>query len=166
MHPERPGLEGFGGNALFIPLCNGDRVQEPVGATLVGDVFRAVGEHDDTVDGMPVPVLGAGELPQIDFGESRGLGHDLPLLYERPHGGDKRWGGVSPQLSAAVIAFWGAVGESSVGSMWGVGLSRDGDNERAAVSEADPAFRLFKTGPVDWTAWEQPSCAVKVCAWA
>ena len=34
-----------------------------------------------------------------------------------------------------------------------VDVSQDGDNERAAVSEADPAFRLFKTGPVDSTAW-------------
>ena len=30
-----------------------------------------------------------------------------------------------------------------------VDLLQDDDNQRAAVSEADPAFRLFKTGPVD-----------------
>jgi len=40
--------------------CNGDRVQVPVGAALFGDVFRAVGEQDDTVDEMAVPVLGVG----------------------------------------------------------------------------------------------------------
>jgi hypothetical protein len=45
------------------------------------------------------------------------------------------------------------VAESSAGSMSEVGLSRDGDNERAAVSEADPAFRLFKTGPVGSREW-------------
>jgi hypothetical protein len=35
------------------------------------------------------------------------------------------------------------------GSMLRVDVSQDGGNQRAAVGEADPAFRLFKTVPVD-----------------
>ena len=58
-----------------------DRIEKPVGAAFVGDVFRAVGEKDIAVDAVPVPVFGAGELPEIGFAEFRGLRHDVPLSF-------------------------------------------------------------------------------------
>ena len=48
--------------ALHATLRERDLVEKPVGAALVGDVFRAVGEEYVPVDPVPVAVLGAAEL--------------------------------------------------------------------------------------------------------
>ena len=41
-------------------LCDGNDVQQPVGAALVGDVLCAIGIQDRAIDAVAIPVLRAG----------------------------------------------------------------------------------------------------------
>ena len=77
MHPEPPELERFGGDALVIALREGDVIEQPVRSALLGDIFRTVRIQDLAHEGMAVPCLGAGELPQVVGGEGFfRVGHD------------------------------------------------------------------------------------------
>jgi hypothetical protein len=66
---ERPKLESFGGDSFFVPPRDRDGVEKPIGSAGVGDVLRTIGEDNLAVDGMAIPVLAAGELAEIAFGE-------------------------------------------------------------------------------------------------
>jgi len=43
-----------------VLLCDGNDVQQPVGAALVGDVLCAIGIQDRAIDAVAIPVLRAG----------------------------------------------------------------------------------------------------------
>jgi len=64
-----PDLELFAGNAGIMLLGDCDDVEQPVSAALVGKELCAVGEKDCAIDAVAIPVLGAGELAELNFGE-------------------------------------------------------------------------------------------------
>jgi hypothetical protein len=45
-----------------VGLDDGDFIEKPVGSSLIGKEFGAVGEKGVPVDAVPVPVFGTGEL--------------------------------------------------------------------------------------------------------
>ena len=47
-------------------LGNCDDVEQPVSAALVGKELCAVGIQDCAIDAVAIPVLGAGELAELD----------------------------------------------------------------------------------------------------
>jgi hypothetical protein len=75
---ELPRLKPRGGDAFVRSLKKGDGIEKPVSSSLVGNVFPTVGKRDSGVQGMRVPMLAAGEVPEIGFGKFRGLRHGLP----------------------------------------------------------------------------------------
>ena len=77
-----PDLKLFGRDPRIVRLDQSDFIEKPVGARLIGEVFRAVCEQDVSVDAVPVPGLGAGELIKIGFGELRLRCHAVPLRFE------------------------------------------------------------------------------------
>ena len=50
-------------------LCDSNDVEQPVSAALVGKELSAVGIQDCAIDAVAIPVLGAGELAELRFGE-------------------------------------------------------------------------------------------------
>ena len=64
-----PDLELFAGNAGVMLLGNCDDVEQPVSAALVGKELCAVREEYRVIDAVAIPVLGAGELAELNFGE-------------------------------------------------------------------------------------------------
>ena len=77
-----PDLERFAGDRLLEALRDRDGIEEPIGAAFVSDVFGAVGTKDLAVDAEPVPVFGAGELPEIFFAKLSCFRHYGPLSLE------------------------------------------------------------------------------------
>jgi hypothetical protein len=59
-------------------LGNGDFVEEPIGASGIGHVFDAIGESHAVDEAVAIPMLAAGELPQIGFGECLRVRHGIP----------------------------------------------------------------------------------------
>lgn len=64
-------------NPRFIPLREGDFIQEPIRSGGVGDIFHAIGEQDCAVQTVPVLVLAAGKLLEVGCGECRSLRHRM-----------------------------------------------------------------------------------------
>ena len=60
---ERPDLKLGLGQRLVVGLDDGDFVQEPVRASVVGNVSSAVCVDDSGIDRMPVPVLRGADRP-------------------------------------------------------------------------------------------------------
>ena len=77
-----PDLELFARNAGVMLLGNGDDVEQPVSAALVGKELCAVREEYRAVDAVAIPVLGAGELAELNFGECCCVRHIMPLFVE------------------------------------------------------------------------------------
>ena len=69
---QLPDLEFLGGDLLLAALREGDLVEQPIGAALIGDVFGAVGEQDVAHQPVAVPVLAAGELAELMVGQPGG----------------------------------------------------------------------------------------------
>ena len=61
---QLPDLEFLARNRFLEALREGDLVEQPVGAALVGDVFGAVGKEDPAHQAVAVPMFAAGELRQ------------------------------------------------------------------------------------------------------
>jgi len=64
-----PDLEFFAGNASIMLLGDCDDVEQPISAALAGKELSAVGIKNCAVDAVAIPVLGAGELAELNFGE-------------------------------------------------------------------------------------------------
>jgi hypothetical protein len=64
-----PDLELFAGNASVMLLRDCDDVEQPVSAALIGKELCAVREEYRAIDAVSIPVLGAGELAELNFGE-------------------------------------------------------------------------------------------------
>ena len=47
---ERPHLKFFGGNALVVGLGEGDFIEQPVSAAVIGDMLGPVRENDFAVE--------------------------------------------------------------------------------------------------------------------
>ena len=62
---ELPDLEFFGGDVLVVGLNQSDFVKKPIGSAVFGDILRAFGVENTSVDGMPVPLFGSGELREV-----------------------------------------------------------------------------------------------------
>ena len=77
-----PDLEFFAGNASIMLLRDCDDVEQPISATLVGKELCAVGIQDCAIDAVAIPVLGAGELAELNFGECCCVRHVMPLFLE------------------------------------------------------------------------------------
>lgn len=60
---ERPHLKFLGGKAPVAAPGEGDFVEQPVSAALLGDILRAVGVEHIPDKGMRAPMFTAGELP-------------------------------------------------------------------------------------------------------
>ena len=69
LHGQLPELEFFGCNGFLEALRERDLVEKPIGAGLVGDVFRAIGEEDASHQAVAMPLLAAAELRQLGAGE-------------------------------------------------------------------------------------------------
>src|ERR1035438_1587089 len=82
---ELPDLELFDGDAFVMLLRDSDNVQQPVGPALVGDVLCAVREQYRAIDAMPIPVLRACELAELNFGECCCVRHVMPLFRSEEH---------------------------------------------------------------------------------
>ena len=76
---ELPDLEGFGCD-FANGLREGDLIEQPVGSAAFGDVLCAVGVEHVACDAVAMPLLRAGELAEIGFGECV-LIHVLLLVY-------------------------------------------------------------------------------------
>jgi hypothetical protein len=81
MYGEIPDLKFLGGNSLVVGLNDHDFVQKPIRSTVLGDVLRAVGVENVSVDPVPIPVFAAGELREVTFAESVHR-HVAPLSFE------------------------------------------------------------------------------------
>ena len=79
-HVEFPDLKRLTTNRLVVALSDGDFVEQPVGAALVGDVFGAVGEQNVSVEGVPVPMLATGKLAEFGFAEFCCRRHECLLV--------------------------------------------------------------------------------------
>jgi hypothetical protein len=102
-----PDLELFAGNASIMLLGDCDDVEQPVSAALVGKELCTVCEKDCAIDAVAIPVLGACELAELNFGECCCVRHVMPLFLKvTPTAGQERHKNAAEQ-SAAVIAFWG-----------------------------------------------------------
>ena len=86
-----PDLEFLAGNSGVMLLGNCDDVEQPESATLVRKELCAVGVQDCAIDAMAIPVLGACELAELNFGERCCVGHVMPLFLEvAPTAGQER----------------------------------------------------------------------------
>src|SRR3954453_23631680 len=77
---QGPHLKSLGHHALVMALRQSDFIQQPVSAALVGNIFRPVCAGNARVQPEAIPMLAAGEVPQIGFGEFLSIGHGLRLL--------------------------------------------------------------------------------------
>jgi len=59
-------------------LRDGDDVEQPVGAAMLGDVLGSIRVADAADESVPVPMFGAGELAEVVFAEGM-LGHSVLL---------------------------------------------------------------------------------------
>ena len=78
---ELPYLKAFGRDLRFVALADGDCVEKPVGSPFIGDELGTVRKRHMPVEPMPVPVLRAGELLQVEKGEFAFLRHLEPLSF-------------------------------------------------------------------------------------
>jgi hypothetical protein len=62
LHGELPDLKRCYHDGFDAALSQRDLVEQPVGAAVVGDVFRAISEEDIADETMAIPELAAGEL--------------------------------------------------------------------------------------------------------
>ncbi len=69
---QLPDLKFLGGDPLLAALREGDLVEQPIGAALIGDVFGAVGEQDVARQPVAIPVLAAGKLAELIVGQPGG----------------------------------------------------------------------------------------------
>ena len=83
VHAELPKLESFGGNFALILLEEGDLVEKPVGAALLGDVLRSFRVQNVPYQGVAIPGFRAGEMPKIRLGECVRHDGDLSLRSNR-----------------------------------------------------------------------------------
>jgi hypothetical protein len=58
-YSQLPDLKFLGGNSLVVRLNDRNFVQEPIRATVLGDVLHAVGVENVAVDPVPIPVFAA-----------------------------------------------------------------------------------------------------------
>jgi hypothetical protein len=65
VYVQLPYLESLRADAFVVKLRERNLVEQPVGAYAVGHMLRAVGEMNLAVEGMAIPLLGAGELPEV-----------------------------------------------------------------------------------------------------
>lgn len=72
---QLPALEGLRRHGLFIPLRQRDFVQQPVSPPCVRNMLGPVREQHGAIERVPIPVFGAGELPQHGLGKLVCLGH-------------------------------------------------------------------------------------------
>jgi hypothetical protein len=54
LHREFPDLKPLGSDLLFVFLHDGDGVEQPIRAAVIGNVFRAVRENDITVEAVAI----------------------------------------------------------------------------------------------------------------
>jgi len=111
-----PDLELFAGNASIMLLGDCDDVEQPVSAALVGKELCAVREEYGAIDAVAIPVLGAGELAELNFGECCCVRHVVPLFLEVTPTAGAREAQNAAEHSAAVIAFWGDRDRRACGS--------------------------------------------------
>jgi len=60
-----PNLELFGGDFLVVGLKESDFIEEPIRLAVLGDMLCTLGVENTLIDGMPVPLFGSGELPEV-----------------------------------------------------------------------------------------------------
>jgi hypothetical protein len=84
-----------------------DDVEQPVSAALAGKELCAVSETDYAIEAVAIPVLGASELAELNFGECCCVRHDMPLFLEVTPTAGAREAQNAAEQSAAVIVFWG-----------------------------------------------------------
>ena len=65
IYNELPDLKFLRGDSLVVRLYGGDFVQKPMRPAVLGNVLRAVGIKNVTVDRMPIPTFAAGEMCEI-----------------------------------------------------------------------------------------------------
>ncbi len=70
MYNELPDLKFFGVDSLVVGLNDRDFIEKPIRPAVLGNVLRAVGIKNVTVDRMPIPAFAAGEMCEIAFAES------------------------------------------------------------------------------------------------
>jgi hypothetical protein len=70
LYGEFPDLKLLGGDTPVEGLNDRDFVQKPIRSAVLGNVLRAVGVENVTIDPVPIPVVAASELLEIAFAES------------------------------------------------------------------------------------------------
>jgi len=66
---QLPDLKLFLSNAGFVLLSDGNDVEQPVGAALLGKELNAVSVEYRAIDAVAIPVFRAGELPELRLRE-------------------------------------------------------------------------------------------------
>ena len=69
MNSQVPDLELFAGCARIMLLGDCDDVEQQVSPALVGKKLCAICIENGSIDAVAMPVLGAGELSELRFGE-------------------------------------------------------------------------------------------------
>jgi hypothetical protein len=67
---QLPDLTFLGGDGLVVGLSDRNFVQEPMCATVLGDVLHAFGVENVAVDPVPIPVLAPRKLREVALAES------------------------------------------------------------------------------------------------
>src|SRR5258707_875720 len=75
---ERPNLKWLGVDGAVMLLRNGDDVEEPIGAAVLGDVLGSIRVGDASDKSVAVPMFAAAELAELVFIEGM-LGHSALL---------------------------------------------------------------------------------------
>jgi hypothetical protein len=66
---EFPHLKRFAGDTLVKALGKGDFIEQPIGSAVIGNMLGAVCIQHIAHQAVPVPMLAAGELPQVACGQ-------------------------------------------------------------------------------------------------
>jgi hypothetical protein len=84
IHVEFPALKLLGCKELVETLREGDFIDQPIGAGCLGDILHTIRVQNIAHHRVTIPVLAAGELDQVGFGECFRISHGRsPLLAGR-----------------------------------------------------------------------------------